>query len=87
MITRTVLSLPADDFRSGAAYKVLAACAKVDINAEMRLTAIDNLLRQIDAPYRPEGAALYHIWAEIWSLLREVGPAAAILDAAEAVAS
>jgi hypothetical protein len=86
MTSRTMLPLPSADFRSGPAYQVLTACAKIDIDAGMRLAAVDNLLRQIDAPYRPEGAALYVVWAEIWSLLREVSSVAAVLDAAEAVA-
>jgi hypothetical protein len=82
-----MLPLPSDDFRSGPAYQVLAACAKIDIDAGMCLAAVDSLLRQIDAPYRPEGAALYVVWAEIWSVLREVPSVAAILDVAWVVAS
>jgi hypothetical protein len=87
MTTRTILPLPADDFRSGPAYRELKVCAETSIDAGMRLAAIDGLLRQVDAPYRPEGAALFVIWAEIWSLLLEVPSVATILDAAEAMAS
>jgi hypothetical protein len=85
--SRTMLPLPSADFRSGPAYRELEARAGTGIEAAMRLTAVDRLLDQVDAPYRPEGAALYVVWAEIARLLREIPAVAAVLDMAREVAS
>jgi hypothetical protein len=87
MTSRTMLPLPSVDFRSGPAYHELEALAEAGIEAAMRLAAVDRLLDQVDAPYRPEGAALYVVWAEITRLLREIPSVATTLDMAWDVAS